>query len=40
MNETMMKETVLKLMAAGKGILAIDESTSTCTKRFQEVGLE
>jgi len=35
-----MQQTVSALLASGKGILAIDESTSTCTKRFQEVGLE
>ena len=28
------------MVAPGKGILAIDESTSTCTKRFKDVGIE
>ena len=29
-----------KMVAVGKGILAADESTPTCTKRFEAMGLE
>lgn len=35
-----MNETVQKLLAAGKGILAADESTNTIEKRFAQIGLE
>ncbi len=34
-----MEETVSKLLALGKGLLAADESTKTITKRFAKVGL-
>lgn len=34
-----MNETVRKLLVAGKGILAADESTNTITKRFEALGL-
>lgn len=34
-----MQETVQKLLAAGKGILAADESTKTIAKRFASLGL-
>lgn len=34
-----MEETVQKLLASGKGILAADESTGTITKRFAAIGL-
>lgn len=34
-----MEETVQKLLAPGKGILAADESTKTITKRFAALGL-
>jgi fructose-bisphosphate aldolase class I len=34
-----MEETIKKLLAPGKGILAADESTKTITKRFAELGL-
>lgn len=33
-------ETVSRLMAQGKGILAADESTATATKRLEAVGVE
>ena len=33
-------ETAQAMMAPGKGIIAIDESTSTCAKRFAGVGIE
>ena len=29
-----------KMVAKGKGILAADESTPTCTKRFESIGVE
>jgi fructose-bisphosphate aldolase, class I len=35
-----MKKTTRALMRGGKGILAMDESTATCTKNFKNVGLE
>jgi fructose-bisphosphate aldolase class I len=35
-----LKDTVRALLAPGKGIVALDESTGTCTRRFQAVGLE
>ncbi|GAG20331.1 unnamed protein product, partial [marine sediment metagenome] len=28
------------MVAEGKGILAIDESTGTCQKRFDSIGVE
>ena len=34
-----MEETVKKLLASGKGILAADESTKTISKRFEALGL-
>jgi len=34
-----MQETIKKLLASGKGILAADESTGTITKRFAALGL-
>ncbi len=33
-------ETATALVADGKGILAADESTGTCTKRFEALGIE
>ena len=33
-------ETALAMVAPGKGIIAIDESTSTIAKRFAGVGIE
>jgi fructose-bisphosphate aldolase class I len=32
-------ETVTELLAEGKGLLAIDESTSTCDRRFRALGI-
>ena len=29
-----------KMVAKGKGILAADESTPTCSKRFESIGVE
>lgn len=34
-----MQDTVQKLLASGKGILAADESTNTISKRFESLGL-
>src|ERR1022692_4486797 len=31
--------TVTALLAGDKGLLAMDESTATCNKRFEEVGI-
>ena len=33
-------ETARAMVAPGKGIIAIDESTATCGKRFAAVGIE
>ncbi|EPC03735.1 hypothetical protein L861_00125 [Litchfieldella anticariensis FP35 = DSM 16096] len=35
-----LNETVQALMAPGKGILALDESNATCTKRFEAAGVQ
>ncbi len=35
-----LEETIHKLSAKGKGILAADESTGTITKRFEAIGIE
>ena len=40
MNAQELHETALEMVAPGKGILAADESTGTCTKRFEQVGIE
>ena len=34
-----LKETARAMVAPGKGILAIDESTGTCNKRFEKLGI-
>jgi fructose-bisphosphate aldolase class I len=39
MNKQLLKETIKQLFADGKGLLAMDESTGTCNKRFAEVGI-
>ena len=39
MDETALISTAHQLVGAGKGLLAMDESTSTCNKRFAEVGI-
>lgn len=39
MNETILKNTVARLMEEPKGILAIDESLNTCNKRFEKLGI-
>ena len=40
MNLETLKQTAKAMVAAGKGILAIDESHSTCKKRFEALGVE
>ena len=39
MNLQLLKDTVKLLFADHKGLLAMDESTGTCNKRFQEHGI-
>ncbi len=40
MDKALLRETAQYLVADGKGILAADESTGTCTKRFEALGIE
>ena len=40
MNLDNLKATAKQMVAPGKGIIAADESTSTCKKRFDAVGIE
>jgi fructose-bisphosphate aldolase class I len=40
MNEKLLNETALAMVAPGKGILAADESTGTIEKRFKSIGVE
>ena len=39
MDKKKLAETVARLMASPKGILAIDESITTCNKRFEKLGI-
>lgn len=39
MNITKLKDTAQKLVAQNKGLLAIDESSLTCNKRFAQLGI-
>ena len=39
MNLDMMTATVHSLIGDGKGLLAMDESTVTCNKRFAPLGI-
>ncbi len=39
-NTEILIATAKAMVAPGKGILAVDESTKTCTKRFAEFGIE
>jgi len=39
MDEKTLKDTAKQLMAADKGLLAMDESTPTCNKRFAKLGI-
>lgn len=40
MNKDILSKTAVAMVAPGKGILAIDESHSTCKKRFDAYGME
>ena len=40
MNIRMLENTVEKMMESPKGLLAMDESSPTCAKRFASVGIE
>lgn len=40
MDKQLLQETANQMVSAGKGVLAIDESTGTCTKRFDALGVE
>jgi fructose-bisphosphate aldolase class I len=40
MNTQGLESTAKAMVAPGRGILAMDESTPTCTKRFQALGIE
>ena len=35
-----LKGVAARMVVKGKGILAADESTATCTKRFNSIGVE
>jgi fructose-bisphosphate aldolase class I len=39
MNIQRLKDTAYSMVAAGKGLLAMDESTGTCNKRFAALGI-
>ena len=39
-NEKILRETALAMVAPGKGLLAADESTGTIAKRFDKIGVE
>lgn len=39
MNRPSLEATAQKMVADGKGLLAIDESTGTCNKRFAQWGI-
>ena len=39
MNDALLTDTVSRLLAADKGLLAMDESTGTCNKRFAALGI-
>ena len=39
MKTQLLKDTIAQLFANGKGILAMDESTPTCNKRFEAAGI-
>ena len=40
MNKEILNDIAVKMVASGKGILAADESTPTCTKRFNSIGVD
>jgi fructose-bisphosphate aldolase class I len=39
MNTQILINTAQSMLAAGKGLLAMDESTPTCNKRFASAGI-
>lgn len=39
MDQQLLKDTIQQLFANGKGLLAMDESTGTCNKRFAAIGI-
>ena len=39
-NDQQLKEIAKKMVSKGKGILAADESTPTCKKRFDSISIE
>jgi fructose-bisphosphate aldolase class I len=39
MNSQMLRDTAQALVADDKGLLAMDESTPTCDKRFASLGI-
>ncbi len=39
MNMQKLKDTIQQLFGGNKGLLAMDESTGTCNKRFAAVGI-
>ncbi len=39
LNVNTLRDTAMKLVASGKGLLAMDESTPTCDKRFAAAGI-
>jgi fructose-bisphosphate aldolase class I len=39
MNKQILKDTITQLFAGSKGLLAMDESTDTCNKRFAAAGI-
>lgn len=39
MNKQILKDTIEQLFADAKGLLAMDESTGTCNKRFAKIGI-
>ena len=40
MDKALLSKTAAAMVAKGKGVLAADESSGTCEKRFQSVGVE
>jgi fructose-bisphosphate aldolase class I len=39
MNSVKMTGAIRSLLAEGKGLLAMDESNSTCNRRFEKIGI-
>ena len=40
MNKEQLRNTAKAMVQKGKGILAADESTPTCSKRFENIGVD